>query len=233
MKFDTRAFLLAGACLAGAIVATAQDNVTVIPRPQVNDGSNASRAPFPTDRTFSDVTPPDGEAIDESLPPNTEATEPAPPPPPTVAIFQSEQPAPDSGLGASEPTLAMTGRPTTGVSASLEATRIAAAIRSQPETGREQLFTDVESRLKSGASSLQALRNSTRNVGAAAREQFDDAADDLRDKEKALRKSLKAARKAKADNWESAREQLAADYEAYAAAAARVDSAAGISANYQ
>lgn len=226
MKFSPRAVLfIVGALAGGALSAVAQqstrDDITVIPRPRVSDGSNASRAPFPAERRFDDVKAPDGAAVDQDLPPNTPATEPTEAPPVTVAILQSEAPAADA-------TLSMTGRPTVGVSASLEANRIAAAIRAQPDTAREQLFTDIDTRLAASATALRGFRDSTREMSAANRDQFEAAADDLKAKEKALKKSLNVARKADAQNWQAARAQLAADYEAYAAAAARLDALAGI-----
>lgn len=226
MKFSPRAVLfIVGALAGGAVSALAQqatnDNITVIPRPRVSDGSNASRAPFPAERRFDDVKAPDGEAVDKDLPPNTEATKPEEAPPVTVAILQSDRPA-------AEATLSMTGRPTVGVAASLEANRIGAAIRAQPEASREQLFTDIDTRLTTSTGALRGFRDSTSEMNATNRQQFEAAADDLKAKEKALKKSLKAARKADAQNWETARAQLAADYEAYAAAAARLDAMAGI-----
>ena len=61
-----------------------------------------------------------------------------------------------------------------------------------------------------------------------ARKSFDTAHDDVKAKEKALRKSIEAANKADASEWENARAQLAADYDAYAAAVASLDDSAGL-----
>jgi hypothetical protein len=222
MKTLSPVFLFAaGAFAIGALSANAQNSVTVIPRAAINDGSNASRAPFPQHRPFDDVKAPDGNAIDPESAPNSPATEPPVPPAPTVAVFQPTQPS-------SEATLAMTGRPTVGVATSLDATRVTASIRSQNETAREHLFTDIETRLNSSDNALREFRRSTSEMSATNRDQFQSAADDLKEKEKALKKSLKAARKASAQEWDSARAQLAADYEAYATAATRIDALAGI-----
>jgi hypothetical protein len=64
-------------------------------------------------------------------------------------------------------------------------------------------------------------------MGAAGRQQFDAAAEDVKEKAKQLKKSLKDARKATDAQWDASRAQVAADYEAYAAAVARVDAATG------
>lgn len=225
MKLSPRTFvLLTGTLLSGMLSVTAQQEnprLTVIPRPTVSDGSNASRAPFPADRPFDDTKAPDGQAVDQELPPNTPATEPPAPPPPTVAIFQADRPA-------SEATLSMTGRPTVGIATSLDAPRVTTTIRGQSDTARDQLIADIETRLDASQTALRGFRSSTREMSAESRDQFEAAADDLKAKEKALKKSLKAARKADAQEWNNARTQLAADYEAYAAAAARIDALAGI-----
>lgn len=222
MKFHPRVLLLAaGTVAAGILTASAQDGVTVIPRPTVNDGSNASRAPFPSDRQFSDVTPPDGQAVDESLPPNTEATEPPPPPPATVAIFVPDTPA-------TEPTLSMTGRPTVGIGAALQTDSTLASIRSHEAASRDPLFAQIDAQLDASKRALGDFRRSASEMSAGNRDQFKSAEKDLKAKESALRESLRAARRADAQEWPQARSRLAADYEAYAAAAARIDALAGI-----
>ena len=76
---------------AGLPTLSAQANQTkpvIITPPAVKDGSNWSRAPFPAQRQFDDVKSPDGEAIDQTLPPNMPASNIEPPAPPArVAIF--------------------------------------------------------------------------------------------------------------------------------------------------
>ena len=52
----------------------------------------------------------------------------------------------------------------------------------------------------------------------------------MREKEKALKDSLTDVRRASEDKWSAAQAKLAADYEAYAAAAARAEAAAAGSA---
>jgi hypothetical protein len=221
MKYhNVRFVLLIGGLTAGLFAQTAQ--TTIITPPAVKDGSNQSRAPFPSQRKYDDVKAPDGQAIDKNIAPNTDATNPEPfaPPPARVAILQPRTPA--------EPALAMTGRPTIGLATSLDAARLAPTIRAESMTSRDQLLTDIESRLTASDKAMRSFEQSTREMSAENRAAFKTAADDVKAKEKAVRKDLKAARKANDRDWESARAALAADYEAYAEAAGRVDAAAGI-----
>lgn len=205
----------------------------VIPRPAVPDGSNASRAPFPAKRQMDDIQRPNGEAIDRELPPNTPASEEPLNPPVRVAIFQSQpaaQPVEIAPSFGNEPALAMTGRPSAGVAVSLEAARIAPALRAQPMAGRETLLRDIEARVKAAEKSRHDFRATTQEMNPDAREQFRTASDAMESREKALRKSLRAAEKANDAEWEGARTQLAADYEAFAAAAAQLDAVTGMPA---
>jgi hypothetical protein len=82
---------------------------------------------------------------------------------------------------------------------------------------------DVEQRLAASESAVAAARNSMSQMSATGRQSFNTAADEVKAKAKDLRKSLKEARKASATEWDSARAQLAADFDAYAASLARMD----------
>jgi hypothetical protein len=193
---------------------------TIITYPAVPNGSNASRAPFPAARHNDDVTPPNGMAFDQAVPPNTPSTTPEPFPLPAAAVAIA-QPRVAPGL---EPT----GRPATGAAVALDATRIEPTIRSATFENRDEVISDLDSRVRSSRTAMAEFRRTESEMSTEGRAQFQSAADDVRAKEKALEKSLKAARHASAAEWDTARAQLAADYDAYAAALARVDATAGI-----
>lgn len=180
----------------------------VITPPAIRDGSNWSRAPMPAQRQFDDVKGPDGQAID-ALPPNTPATNSEPViPPPRVAIFQR---APATGFAA-EPGLMPTGRTTVAVATTMDATNVAQSIRSGTAANRDQILNDIESRLNASEKMMKSMSGVASDVSA-----------EVKAKAKNLKKSLSNARK----DWDANYNQLAADYEAYAAALARVDAANG------
>ncbi len=224
MKFVNSRSLLAviGLISAAGVYAQPASKVYVVPRAPIQDGSNASRAPFPAHRLNDDVKAPNGQALDQDLPPNTPATEPLPPPPPTVAILQRTSPS------INEPTLAMTGRPTTGVTATLAPQQVAAAINGQDFSTREKLIDDIEVRVRSSEGVVRGFRDTELEMSPEARASFDAKAKDLEVKLNALRASSRAARAASDSEWAAARTQLAADYQAYVTTAASIDAAAGL-----
>lgn len=220
---------LAIGALASAGISTAlaqsqsSGKPTVMSPPAVNNGSNWSRAPFPAQRLFDDVKAPDGAAID-NLPPNTPATNVEPPPPPArVAIMQ---PTPAPTVTATDPGLLPTGRSTVAVATTLDATTFAPSLRAAPHSSRDTIIADVETRLAASESAVASVRSSSSQMSAAGRQSFNAASDDAKDKAKALRKSLDKARKAGPTEWESARAQLAADFDAYASSLAHIDAMA-------
>lgn len=194
----------------------------VITRPAIPDGSNFSRAPFPASRPQNDVTPPNGEAIDLNVPPNTPATTPEPyaPPPAAIAILQ-----PRTNV---EPGLMPTGRPTTGAAVALDATRVEPSIRVATFENRSEVLGGLRNRLQQTKTTLAEFRRTENEMSAEGRTQFKSAMDEVKSREKALDKSLRAAERASSSEWDAARAQLVADYDAYAAAVARIDAAAGI-----
>jgi hypothetical protein len=215
--------VLASAGLSTAVAQTTSSRPTVLTPPAVNNGSNWSRAPLPAARQFDDVKRPDGQAVDKLPSPDPSIND-TPPPPPTVAIFQSKT-APGF---AAEPGLMPTGRPTTAISASIDSATVAPAIRSTMFASRDAVLRDIDARLSSSEHAMSSLRGTTSQMSAEGRQSFDAAHDEVKARAKALKKSIKTARHASEAEWESARAQLAADYEAYAAALARVDTAAGL-----
>jgi hypothetical protein len=195
----------------------------VISPPAVKDGSNWSRAPFPAQRQFDDTKPADGKAIDETGPNSPVANIEPLPPAARVAVLQPT-PAPTI---TGDPGLLPTGRTTVVVATPLEVTTFGPSIRSMTIDSRNQMFTDIETRVKNSEHAMASLRSTTSQMSAEGRQQFTAASDEVKEKAKALRKSLKDARRATDAQWDSTRAQLAADYEAYAAAVARVDAATG------
>lgn len=182
----------------------AQKPIVMTP-PAFPDGSNWSRAPFPAQRPHDDVKGPDGQAID-NLPPNTPSTNIEPEiPAPRVAIFQPVQPT-----ATVDATLLPTGR--VSVAMSMDATNVAQQIRAGTAASREQVLNDIEARLSASERTLTTMSSSS------------DLNAEVKARARALRKSIDHAR----SDWSKHQSQLAADYEAYAAALARVDAANGI-----
>jgi hypothetical protein len=206
---------------AGLSTTSAQSNVgkpIVISPPAVQNGSNWSRAPFPAQRQFDDTKGPDGKAIDETGPNSPAANIEPPAPSARVAIAQP-------AASATDPALLPTGRSTVVLATPLEVTTFAPSIRTMTISSRDQMLNDIESRVKSSEHAVASLRSG--QMGAQGRQQFDAVADDVKAKAKALRNTIKDARKATDAKWDSVRTQLAADYEAYAAAIGRIDATTG------
>ncbi len=202
---------------AGLSTATAQTGAkpTVITPPAIKDGSNWSRAPFPAARQFDDTKPADGKAIDETgANPRVANPDPAPPAP-RAATLQPPAPA-----VVGEPGLLPTGRTTVAIATPLDSATFAPSIRSTMYESREQTLADMEARLKASEKAMSALHKTESQMSADAKQQFNAAADEAKTKAHALRQEIKSARKASSAQWESTRDQLAADYEAYAAALA-------------
>jgi hypothetical protein len=207
------ASLLAGALALGGICPAFAENKTrapvVIQRPLVNDGSIASRTPFLSERPFNDAKPADGQAIDPDLPPNTPSTS-VPKPPTTVAVGRR-----------SEPALTPTG-PTT-LAVATDAVRVSPGIRQLSYESRDAMLDELSTRIDNTIKAMNADRDIQRDMTAVTRDQFKDAIEQVELKERALRKSIKDARKADASQWESARAEIAANYDMFAAAAQTFD----------
>ena len=209
--------------LSPTLFAQSRKPIVVTP-PAVNDGSNASRAPFLAARPADDAKRPDGESVDKNVPPNTPATDTEPNvlPDARVAILQPARPAAIVG----DPGLLPTGR--VAVTTSLESTTVVPAIRAGMHEGRDTLVADIETRVNAGDAAVSAMRRTERDMSAEGRAAFKAVDDEVKARAKALWKSIRAAKTATAAEWDAARAQLAADYEAYATAMARIDATAGI-----
>lgn len=228
--------------IAGLSTAPAQTGAkpVVITPPAVQDGSNWSRAPLPAQRRFDDLKSPDGVAIDQTLPPNTPATNVEPPKEaPRVAILQpaapagtmvattTTTPAPVAvATTTTEPVLTPTGRTNVMVASALDATNFAPTIRAATYANRDQVIADIESRINAANATLGTARSTASTMSADGRSAFATADKAVTQKAKDLKKSIQAARKAGASEWENARAQLAADFDAYASAVAQIDASA-------
>ncbi len=192
----------------------------VITMPAVPDGSNYSRAPFPAARRENDTTPPNGMAFDLDMPPNTPSTTPEPiaPSAPRYAILQPRIP----------PGEMPTGIATMGASAALDPARIEPSIRNAMYDSRTELIDGIRARVRQSQSALSELKRTRSQMSAEGRAQFDAATSEARAREKTLAKSIRSASHASNTTWDSARAQLAADYDAYAASLAQIDASAGI-----
>lgn len=223
--------LIAGAVLSSVVTlsAFAQANHSrkpvILQPPAVQNGSNASRAPFASARQFDDVRPADGLAIDRNLPPNTSSTDPNPDPLPLprVAILQ---PAGRGAIG--DPGLLPTGRPTVALSTGLDSANVVTGLRGAAHSSRDVVIGDVDTRWMASQASMNAMRGTQGEMGASGRAQFQSLQEEVNDLDRDVRLALRDARYATTENWESAKTRLASAYEAYAAAVARVDASTGL-----
>jgi len=224
-KYITPLLALTGAAFVLAPTVSAETRKpasapVVITPAAIPTGSNWSRAPVPAARPQNDVTPPNGEAFDENVPPNTPSTTPEPfsPPPAAVAIMQPRV----------APGLMPTGRPTVAASAALDDARMQPMIRNASFESRDQLVDSIRVRVRESEETVREFRRSESQMSASGRSQFQTLSSEEKTRRKALDRSLRAAADASSSEWERARAQLASDYDAYAAALASMDAAVGV-----
>ena len=209
----------------------------VLTPPAVQNGSTASRAPFPAARVFDDIKAPDGKAIDD-LPPNTPATNNEPPlRPAPLAILQPTTPAFPAGTMIAvitpEQGLTPTGRPTVSVTTAMDPGMFVPKIHATTVSTRGQLIADIEQQLKNSEAAMASVRGTSSQMSVDGRNAFSAAASGVKGKADALRKSINDARSATDANWGRARSELASSYEAYTAELARVDAALGATPAYR
>jgi len=111
------------------------------------------------------------------------------------------------------------------VNVALDAGPTATTIRSAAFATHEQLATDVDQRMDAGAKVMVELKERSKLLDASAQTEFKAAVKDADARAKQLKKSAKAVRKGSQETWDKDRDSLAADYEAYASAMARVEAA--------
>jgi hypothetical protein len=113
-----------------------------------------------------------------------------------------------------------------GISTALASGAASQNIHSVTHSNRDQVLTELDSRLDASEQAVGELRRNSRNLSSDARRQFDAAYDDVRAKEQALKASIRNARQATSDSWTQAQSQLSSDYDAYVQALAHAETAA-------
>ena len=213
----------------GAPAGPDSNKPTVVTPPAVKQGAAENPAPFPSARQFEGDKGPSDKAISKA-PESTPAL--TPPAAPSGAKARAERaetaPAITTVPPPADPGSLPTGRAQAALAASLDSATFAPTLRGASIGTRAQVIADLESRLTSAESALNSIGSTTAEMSADGQKQFKAASDEVKEKARALRKSVQAARQASDAQWESARAQLASDYEAYAAALARIDAASGI-----
>ena len=207
----------------------------VVSRRAVRDRSNNSLAPLPTQRPheYERVTtdggiPNDAKVVAQHIDaPTAEqiAANTAPGASVAGAAYASTA-APATSVTTVEPALTPTGR--VGVAVGLDSARVGPNIRAASFSGRDAVLADIEARVNAAENAISAARDSRAQMSSSGRVQFDNVADDIKAKARAVRNSLNDARKASNEQeFQNARAKLASDYEAFAQAAASVDAAMG------
>ena len=113
-----------------------------------------------------------------------------------------------------------------GGAGSLNSAATVREIQGATESTGGNVLSQVDSSIHTSSSAMADLRRSGRQLKGEARTQFDAAYDDVRNQEKAVKRSLNEARKAKDSTWAQAQAQLASDYQAYSQAVSRAEVAA-------
>ena len=198
----------------------AKDNVPSSTPALEQPAAPASDRAAATTKPDADVTPAT-PAI-----PATPAT-PASPSDSATAAVPATPATPATPAVPADPSSLPTGRTAASVSAALDSATFAPTIRSTAIATRDQVISDVETRIAATETAMNAMGKTASEMSAEGHKQFKAASDDVKEKAKALRKSAQAARKATEQDWDAARAQLAADYEAYASALASIDASAG------
>ena len=109
-------------------------------------------------------------------------------------------------------------------SAALNVGFSAQTIRDAKPNERELLFTQINNRIDTSSRAIDGLKRDSKSLHGDARARFKAAAKEVAAREKELKASVKTAGKASADNWAEKRAELAARYDAYAAAVAKAES---------
>jgi hypothetical protein len=130
--------------------------------------------------------------------------------------------------GKTDPSSLPTGRAREPVAAALDAQNFAPALRAASVASRSHVVSAIESRLASAETALSNVEKSTSEMSDDGRREFRALSDAAKERAKALRQSVEVARRANENEWDGARAQLAADYHAYAASLARIDSVRGV-----
>jgi hypothetical protein len=113
---------------------------------------------------------------------------------------------------------------TAAVSTALNPSDTIHSIQSTTFDERRTLLNEVSDRIDAGDKLVSSLKRDPRALNTDVRTEFKSALDDVKAKEKFLKRSLKEASNASnVDAWTVAQGTLAADYEAYATAVAALN----------
>lgn len=108
----------------------------------------------------------------------------------------------------------------------LEAGSTATRVRDASVSIREEMYTQLNSRIDASANAMAALGRRSSQLRGESRAEFAAALKDAQAREKQLRSSLQTSRTASPETWADSRSAVAADYEAYAAAVSRAEAIA-------
>lgn len=100
------------------------------------------------------------------------------------------------------------------------------AIQSTAFATRDQVTTDVQARIDATSGLLDELRSRADAAGDQSKTAFARAVSEVRQREREVRASLRAAARATADSWGEVQSELAQNYSAYARAVAEAEVAA-------
>lgn len=103
-------------------------------------------------------------------------------------------------------------------------------IRGAGVSAREHLATDIDRRIEASHDAMASMKSHAGMLEGSARADFKAATKDVAAREKALKASVKSARRASAEAWVDRRAEVAANYEAYTRSVARAEAvmAAGL-----
>ncbi len=143
----------------------------------------------------------------------------------TNRVLPPTQPPAGAGANADRP---LPPDAATVVSTTLNTPNTIRDIQSTSFEARKPLLNEVSNRIDAGQKLASSLERDPRAIDAEVRTSFNSALEDVKVKEKMLKRSLKEARKASnADAWSVAQITLAADYEAYATSVALLNAIIG------
>lgn len=137
----------------------------------------------------------------------------------------------DADVSAASRGSSMSDNRSAPASAALDMTNTIQSINSVTVDTRKTLLSEMNERKEAGDRVMENLAKNAQTLRSDAQAEFKAALKDAGAKEKALKQSMKAVKKAKEDNWSEARANLAASHSAYAEAVAHAEAieAAGMS----
>lgn len=136
--------------------------------------------------------------------------------------------APGTKVDDNRPTRTPDDAATTGASRALNSGAMVMKARQADFGARDEIVAKMSDGIAAAARALTALGERAGQFKGDVKTEFKAAMDRAHVRADQARKSIDTARNAPAEKWPEARNNLAADYEAYGAAVARVESIAAI-----